>query len=278
MRRKFQEIISPRAFLYIRYLPGILMMFKNWIPFLLTYVGVQNRAYSFKLRNGMVIKTPDGMSSGTIMVVFVKKDYGDPPAENSVVIDIGANIGVYSLFVTQSKGTRVYAYEPMPENFRFLKENVALNSMEQRIIPFKYAISGNAEKRRLYLGESPLHSFLPVSSSPFNAKFSPSAPSAEQESIEVECVSLQQVFEANQIQICDLLKIDCEGAEYDILYNLPDVFFSRIKEIRLEYHNHLQNTLNTGDALAEFLKAKGFQIIMLQSGSPFQGSIWTQRT
>jgi FkbM family methyltransferase len=278
MRRKFQEIISPRALLYIRYLPGILMIVKNWIPFLLTYVGVQNRACSFKFRNGMVIKTPDGMSSGTIMVVFVKNDYGDPPPENSVVIDIGANIGVYSLFVTQSKGTRVYAYEPMPENFRFLKENVALNSMEQRIMPFQYAISGKAEKRRLYLGESPLHSFLPVSSSPFNAKFSLSAPSTEQESIAVECVSLQQVFEANQIQICDLLKIDCEGAEYDILYNLPEVFFSRIKEIRLEYHNHLHNTLNTGDALAEFLKAKGFQIIMLQRGSPFQGSIWTQRT
>lgn len=272
-----QEIISPRAFLYIRYLPGILMIIKNWIPFLLTYVGVQNRAYSFKLRNGMIIKTPDGMSSGTIMVVFVKKDYGEPPPENSVVIDIGANIGVYSLFVTQSRKTRVYAYEPMPENFRLLKENVALNSMEQRIVPFQYAISGKVEKRRLFLGESPLHSFLPVSSSPFNAKFSLSAPPVEQESIEVECVSLQQVFEANQIQICDLLKIDCEGAEYDILYNLPDVFFSRIREIRLEYHNHLQNTLNTGNALAEFLKAKGFQIIMLQSGSPFQGSIWTQR-
>jgi hypothetical protein len=119
---------------------------------------------------------------------------------------------------------------------------------------------------------------LPVSSSPFNAKFSLSAPSAKQESIEIECVSLQQVFEANKIQICDLLKIDCEGAEYDILYNLPDVFFSRIKEIRLEFHNHLQNTLNTGAALAEFLKSKGFQIVILQSGSPFQGSIWTQKT
>ncbi|MEK7509965.1 MAG: FkbM family methyltransferase [Patescibacteria group bacterium] len=277
MRRKIKEIVSPHAFSYVTYIPRIWRSVKNWIPFVFDYVGLTNKGRVYALRNGMNIRTGDGMSSGTIAVIFIKKDYGEPPPPNAVLIDIGANIGVYALYACQSPGVRVYAYEPMPENFSLLKENIARNGLEDRISPYPYAVSGRREKRRLYLGESPLHSFLPIHESPFHAQFSPGKISA-QKFIEVECIPLDEVFESNGILRCDLLKIDCEGAEYDILYHLPDPYFSRIREIRLEYHNHLGDTKNTGSALVKFLGTKGFQVRRIKEGSPYQGDVWLERS
>lgn len=277
MRRKIQEIISPRAFSYAKYIPRIWRTVENWIPFVFDYVGLTDKGRVYTLRNGTKIRTGDGMSSGTIAVIFLKKDYGEPPPPNAVVIDIGANIGVYALYACQSPGVKVYAYEPMPENFSLLKENIACNGLQERISPYPYAVSGKREKRRLYLGASPLHSFLPIHESPFNAQFS-SGKIYPQDFLEVDCIPLQEVFESNGIARCDLLKIDCEGAEYDILYHLEDSYFPLIGEIRLEYHNHLEDKKNTGPALIGFLGAKGFKVRRIKEGSPWQGDVWLERT
>ena len=274
MRRRFNELISIRSVLYLRYIPSIVFLVKNWFSLLLNYIGLTNKGDTYMFRNGINIKTADGTSSVTIVVVFIKKDYGDVP-DNAVVVDIGANIGVYSLFASQFKGTRVYAYEPMPDNFRLLRANIAVNSLEGRIFPFQLAVSGRSEKRTLYLGSSPLHSFLPANESPFNALFSKQV---DQEHIEVTCISLQEMFDANDIGQCDILKLDCEGAEFDILYNTPNEYFSRIKSIRLEYHSHLSDKKNTGASLIEFLQSKGFRVQKLKKGSEYQGDVWLENT
>ena len=277
MRRSIQDVISLNAVSYAKYFPILLSVVKSWPTLLLDYIGITNSARTYILRNGFKITTGDGISSGTIVVIFVKKDYGEVPESNSIIIDIGANIGCYSLYAAQSEGTKIYAFEPMPENFALLQENVKQNNLEEQIKVFPYAVSGEEEERTLYLGSSPLHSFLPIQKSPFHAKFSQDAQSQEQESITVPCISLQQVFDDNNIRLCDLLKIDCEGGEYDILYNLPAEYYKRISHIRMEYHNHLQNDRNTGKALIQFLTDQGFKIVKIKKGSEYQGDIWLER-
>lgn len=277
MRRKLTELISPRAFLFLRYIPVTVLLVKNWIPFLLDYLGVSNKPQTYYLRNGLLMKTPAG-SSGTIVVIFIKKDYGEIPAPESTVIDIGANIGVYALYASQRRGTHVYAYEPMSDNFTLLKENIEINGLSSKVIPFQLAISGARERRTLYLGTSPMHSFLPDKEAPFHANFSDHLKHLNQKSVEVECISLKDVFDTNNIQCCDILKIDCEGGEYDILYNLPEEYFSRIRDIRLEYHNHLNNVKNIGSSLIEFLQTKGFNIERVKKGSEYQGDVWLRNT
>lgn len=54
--------------------------------------------------------------------------------------------------------------------------------------------------------------------------------------------------------------MDCEGAEFEILYNLPDEYFKKIKKIRLEYHNHLSNEKNNIEYLMKFLEQKGYRV------------------
>jgi len=261
---------------YIKYLPKIILQIKNWPNFILHYVGFKKGGAEYIFRNGIRIKTKDAISSATIAVIFIKKDYGYIP-DNSIVIDIGANIGVYSIFASQSKNTIIYAYEPMADNFNLLKENIKLNKLEKRILPFNLGIAGNKEKRKLYLGESPFHSFLSAKESPFNALYDNSEEIKSQEYSEINCISLKDIFEENKIERCDLLKIDCEGAEYEILYNLPEEYFRKIKEIRLEYHNHLNNKENTGESLKRFLENKGFKVSKFKKSSEFQGDLWFER-
>ena len=277
MRRDIRTFLSLRVAGYLAYILPTVRTVKNWSSLLSDYVGITNKGRVYTLRNGLKIETKDGISSGTIVVVFVKKDYGEAPPPNSTVIDIGANIGVYSLYATQSQGTRVYAFEPMPQNFTLLKKNIEQNNLAFRIFPFQLAISGRRETRTLYLGTSPMHSFLPISQSPFNARFSSKENQPAQESAQVSCIPLQDVFDENRIMKCDLLKLDCEGAEYDILYNLPGAYFQRIQRIRMEYHNHLDKKENTGDALEAFLRGKGFQLEKRKRGSLHQGDIWLKR-
>ena len=162
--RKIIKIIS-----YLRYLPVIIFKIKNWLVFLLNYAGLRNTVAEYIFRNGIRIKTSDSISATTIAVIFIKRDYGGIP-NNSVIIDIGANIGVFSIF-SAGKSNIVYSYEPMSDNFRLLEENIKLNKLENRVFALNIGIAAKREKRKLYLGKSPFHSFLPVASSPFNSLY-----------------------------------------------------------------------------------------------------------
>lgn len=258
---------------YLRYLPAIIFKIKNWPEFLLSYAGFKEGGGVFKFINGLKIKTNDNVSSATIAVIFIKKDYGEIK-DNSVIIDIGANIGVFSLYASNAKNTIVYAFEPFSENYNLLKENIILNNLEKIIIPFNLAVGAKEERKNLYLGDSPFHSFLSVKDSPFNALYQNKEKEENQKYVEVDVVSLKKIFEDNNIKKCDILKIDCEGAEFEILYNLPDEYFKKIKEIRMEYHNHLLNEKNNIEYLIRFLEQKGYKIKKYKKSSNSQGDLW----
>ena len=57
------------------------------------------------------------------------------------------------------------------------------------------------------------------------------------ESISVESTSLQKIFEENKITSWKLLKLDCEGEEYEIIDSLPSEYLNKIQNIVMEYHS-----------------------------------------
>jgi len=54
--------------------------------------------------------------------------------------------------------------------------------------------------------------------------------------INVDSISLQKIFDDNDIETCNFLKLDCEGTEYEILENLPLSYFNKIQKLVIEYH------------------------------------------
>lgn len=152
--------------------------------------------------------------------------------EGATVIDIGAHIGSFSIFVaSQFKNIRVLAFEPEPDNFALLKENISINHLEDRVFPFRLALDQRGgERTRLYYHPDNLgmHSLV------LSHKNLPQ--DKRKTFFEVKTISLKEIFEENQILKCDLLKMDCEGCEYSVLLSTPGSTLRKIRNLTLEYH------------------------------------------
>jgi len=123
--------------------------------------------------------------------------------KGDVVLDLGANIGYYTLIFAKlvGEGGKVFAFEPEPDNFALLKKNVEINGY-QNVILVRKAVSNKTGKFKLYLSDDNKggHSMYPLS------------PQDGSQSIEIEAIRLDDYFENYDGKI-DFIKMDIEGAE-----------------------------------------------------------------
>ena len=160
-----------------------------------------------------------------------------------VVVDIGANIGTFSLYAAKLCGaSRVLSFEPFPGNYDVLNDNVERNRLTN-VTCVNQAVAGNRGLRTLNLNSmDPGSHSLVIGSS--------------ERSVEVECCTLEDVFQRFCLTRIDYLKIDCEGAEYEILENAT----SRLKQIgRISMETHTTLHRNPKD-LEELLRRHGFVV------------------
>ena len=178
-------------------------------------------------------------------------DHADFPFRHGmVVVDIGANQGFFSLYAA-SKGATVYAFEPSSENFGLLTHNVAANPCGRRVKAFQAAVAGTKGTVTLFVGLDPRGEILSASASIMNANRGGAGVKSES----VEATTLDNVLRDNRIDHCDFLKMDCEGAEYEILKNTSADTFSRIRRISMETH------AGRGREAVDNLELQGFEIL-----------------
>jgi len=206
----------------------------------------------FRTRTGVLIEVPRRLLQ-TFKEIFMDECYVGPPGlpkqEGATVIDIGANAGFFTLFAAaRLKNPRVAAYEPVPANFRQLERNRELNP-GCRIRTFQAAVAGN--RGEIALAFDPNDAFTTDAS-----MYKDASPGVQ--AIRVPCVTIADAFSENGFGCCDLLKLDCEGAEYDILYGCPPEILSAVGRIAMEVHQGPGPGQNI-DTLESFLKEKGFR-------------------
>jgi FkbM family methyltransferase len=192
------------------------------------YLGFfSNRQLTYLLKDGVKFDVRSGGQDALVIGdVWVRQVHTPPDLRirrHDIVVDVGAHIGIFSIFaaIQASRGT-VYAYEPESENFDLLEHNIRLNR-SRNIKAFCFGLSGKSEKRKLFLSSrrKTAHGFYVDS----------------EDSVEIQCVTLKDVFDANGLAQIDFLKLDCEGAEYEILLGTPRDYLSRIRRISLEFHD-----------------------------------------
>ncbi|MFX1534785.1 MAG: FkbM family methyltransferase, partial [Promethearchaeota archaeon] len=207
------------------------------------------------LKNGIQYKTRAKTHDKIIInEIWVQKQYNPPGFEinkSDTVIDIGSHIGIFSIFASKyARNGKVYTYEPISENFQLLKENIALNNIKN-IIPFNKAVAGEKGTKdiRIFEDNTGGHSLLlkHKNQSKYRSKI-----------LTIETISLKDIIEENNISEIDFLKMDCEGAEYEIFLNCPDYIFKRINKLSMEYHNIDKN--HNVLLLKKLLESKGFTI------------------
>lgn len=245
----------PRIPSYFLYVVKCLMLFKKPLRFVYAYLTITPIAEKVvELRSGLKIYLSEHPHDIiTIFVVFVRKDYGEIPSHGSV-IDIGANIGVFSLYAAHcGKAIKVFAYEPNSESFQYLLKNIKANHLEQIIVPHRLAVTGASSGKVRF----------PKKSSMYNAIIEGES---DTDFEEVETTDLPTILSGSE-QI-DLLKLDCEGAEYDILMKSDQNVFIQISAIRMEYHFGREAEVST------FLKQYSFIRCHFSPDSEQTGNLW----
>jgi len=212
----------------------------NWWDYFLDYFHLKKGYIVYRIRNKKII-TRAGTIDKSIITELVLTDKYFPSwlklKPDALVIDLGAHIGIFSVLIDR----KVYAVEPAEDNYKLLLEQINLNKLD--IKPFKIAISNEKGRMKLYRGR---HS----------ARFS-LIEREEEECDFVNTLSLEEFFIKNNINYCDLMKVDIEGGEYKAFYSTPKTIFDKIRKIFLEIH---QINGENRDELINFLKNQGFQI------------------
>jgi FkbM family methyltransferase len=183
------------------------------------------------------------------------------------VLDLGANIGVFTVYaVTSGPEVRVYAYEPWPEFGVLLLDNVRLNRKDEAVCFFDRAVASESGIRTLDLGGGSTF-FFPTFIG---------ASELRSGSVQARTITLEEIIDSNQLSQVDFLKMDCEGAEYEILYSTRSSYLQRIRQIRMEYHN-IDEGERQVEALKRFLSGNGFVLRHQHATSATNGTIWVER-
>ena len=201
--------------------------------------------------------------------MFVDNTYlrhGITIPENVCVVDVGANVGIFSLFVKSLRpNARILAFEPMPHNLLAMRKNLELHGAgDVEVIP--HGLSGAQEGTATF-------TFYP--NLPGNSTRYPAGKKRDRDSIADawgEAIG-DQLYRGEEVQVkverlstalarypdidrIDLLKVDVEGAELDVLEGLDDNDWDRVAQIALE----LQDVDGMADKVGAMLAEHGFDV------------------
>lgn len=181
--------------------------------------------------------------------IWMRGEYDLPgfvPQRGWRVLDLGANVGIYAMLAA-SRGARVVAYEPHPEVFESLRANTARWDVDCHCAAIVGVARGSA---RLFLHGRDTRSSL----------FRSGGGNAAERSLEVPAVPVADVL----TRPYDLVKVDCEGAEFEIFAAADDTALRNAKRFVVEVHG------DAGDpeALARRVASAGFET---ELGDPYPG-------
>jgi FkbM family methyltransferase len=223
---------------------------ENWHIPIKYYLGMSNKEDIICFKNGIkcIIRNKSD-SIAFFENYFLKVNNPNEEFEikkDDIVIDIGAHIGYFTIYAAnKAEQGIVYSIEPYKESLEILKKNLKLNNLTN-IESFHAAISKITESVTLFIDKN-----NQIGNSIFQTD-------ETTESEKVNSFSLGDFVKNNEIKKIDFLKMDCEGAEFEILLNLDKELIKKINKISVEVHEN--NNKNSLDELVDFLSKNNFKV------------------
>jgi FkbM family methyltransferase len=184
--------------------------------------------------------------------VFVLRDY-DVPGLNwtslKTIVDVGANVGFASIwFARRAPHARIVAIEPSATALSLLKPNLASAGILSRTVLLPVGLGSSPGLQHLVEGDASVGTRTVRRSDPAGSP-GPSVP----------VTTLAQVCEEQQLHPLDLLKLDCEGAEFEILMTMEPSALKEIGTIVGEFHR-----IDGHDplSLGAYLEAHDLSVVM----------------
>ena len=181
------------------------------------------------LKNGMSIVSPvDEPLLIMLEEIWINRRYAMEDfkiCSGHTIVDVGAHVGVFTLWAASADpGARVIAVEPSARMCEFLRRNISRNSLRNVTI-VQCACGGENGRAVLYSRGAELANTLSARDRT-GKQFPPLA--------HTEVVTLEALFQRLEVRSCDLLKLDCEGAEYDIVLKAPRNTLEKVQRIAME--------------------------------------------
>ena len=203
-----------------------------------------------------IIYDPDDRSGlGAIQEIVTNNDYKLDlfcNQKNKTFFDIGTNIGIATVIMAKlNPESVVYAFEPFTKAYELLLQNIKINNLTN-VVPHNLAVSNKTNKT---LNLSILN-WMSGANSTYSAPEKFDGYYHIPQNIQtIECISFDEIMTKYNINKVHLLKIDCEGAEFDIIYD-SELFKSGVVEnIVGEFHDLSYNkALNQSSELITYCK------------------------
>jgi hypothetical protein len=160
---------------------------------------------------------------------FVKEEYDFLNVKNKIVIDVGANIADTSIYFKKKGALKVIAIEPNKICIDIAMKNLLTNKMDKDI---DLLFLGCGNERTVHNGQ------------------------------EIKISSLQSIM-ARYSYKPEILKLDCEGCEYETILNSPIELLSKFSQIQIEYHygyKNLKTKLEESGFLVHVTEPRYFRI------------------
>jgi len=213
----------------------------------------------------------------------VYRKHGIVYEDGDVIFDVGANIGLFTLFARRQCPTaQIYSFEPLPPNFELLRANVTRHNANAQLFNYGLSNSSAIANFTFYPEAAGLSGRTANSAGDkedtkaivtdwiHNAarenehKLLPQSQLDELlneylrgETYDCPVKTLSDVIRELGIEHIDLLKIDVEGSEFDVLSGIRDNDWRRIKQIAIEVHS--RSILNR---ITSLLEARGLRFIV----------------
>jgi FkbM family methyltransferase len=177
----------------------------------------------------------------SILEVFEYGEYDILDVEGKDVVDIGAFVGDSAIYFALRGARKVIAVKPHPEAYREMVENIKLNNLENLVIPINAGLSS----REGSICIEDVDTYETLTSHYMSGECISQIPA----------ITLNKLVREYGLTQTPILKIDCEGCEYEVILN--DYSTVRMfEEIVLEYHGNPSQILKTlkKDYICKFLR------------------------
>lgn len=248
------------------------------------------------LKNHQYYDLPNGMTTFYLnraetdfmyREIFEKSSYtkyGITLEDGACVFDVGANVGIFSLFVHRGcKNAKIFAFEPIPPIFELLNLNASVYDAKGNIKTFQCGLSSSESEADFtyYPNATVLSSrFADEAQEMKNMEaFMRNQADLQQAQVEgggiweeqlgefledrlntehftCQLKTLSRVIRENNVEIIDLLKIDVEKSEIDVLKGINEADWTRIRQIVIEVHD-IDSRL---ESIVHILKRHGYEV------------------
>ncbi len=234
----------------------------DWSWLVPAYLGVKTVDFpvQLRMRGGDHVALATFHDLVTAWLIFFRHEY-DVRATDRVIVDAGANIGMFSLFAARTApNARIVALEPFPSTRDRLLETLRANGLEGRVQARSWALAKDDARRKMddQAGVSQSRGMFGADAN---------------RGVDVEAISLETLLAREKVNEVDLLKMDIEGSEHEVLLGTSAETLGRVKRLALEYHPNKPK----GPLFAKLL-ASQFELHVDRPAGPDSGVAEFRRT